>query len=554
VLWQYVWSRERRHRQEQQRLESAVDQRTSELLVEKRRIERKNAEIELLLKGAQEASQLKSEFLANMSHEIRTPMNAIMGMANQLGKTPLDDSQQFYLNTIHSAADNLLIIINDILDLSKIEAGKLAIENIAFEPKLIVERVMQVMMHKAQEKGISLTNSFCDAQLSPILIGDPYRINQVLLNLISNAVKFTEKGNVDISCGVVHDQGDDQVVQIIVKDTGIGMDKSFVKNLFQKFSQEDESVTRRFGGTGLGMSICKQLVELLGGTIQAESEKGLGTTVTCVLPFKKGKTEDLPVKENTIISSTILEGRKILITDDNEINRLVASTILKNYGAITAEAINGADAVEKIRQSDFDIVLMDIQMPEMDGIEATRIIREEISKTLPVIALTALAIQGDEIKFRNAGMNDYLSKPFEENKLLRVLARWLDKVIVPEVEPAKHVKKDARLYDLSKLKDIARGNDAFIDKMIQMFIHQGPESVKEIIDAHNARDYQKVNKTAHRLKTSINTMGIQSIREEIQTIELASEEAQNAEGFGAVISKLDAVISEVVLHLQSPSR
>lgn len=390
----------------------------------------KQKELELELIKAKEVAEAstkaKEMFLANMSHEIRTPMNAIMGMSNQLGKSSLNAEQQFYLNTINSAADNLLIIINDILDLSKIEAGKLTVENIGFEPKAVIERVMQVMVHKAEEKGLSMTNEICDATLSPVLIGDPYRINQILLNLISNSIKFTEKGTVDVSYKVIEDNAVSQTVCITVKDTGIGMDKSFAKNLFQKFTQEDESVTRRFGGTGLGMSICKQLIELLNGTIVVTSEKGSGTTVTFSLPFKKGSYAHLPKKDTGKLPADILSGKKVLVTDDNEMNRLVATTILKNYGALVEEAQNGAEAVDKLNTQSFDIVLMDVQMPVMDGLEATKLIREKFNSKLPIIALTALALKGDEAKFLEAGMNDYLSKPFQENQLVNMVSRWLN--------------------------------------------------------------------------------------------------------------------------------
>jgi PAS domain S-box-containing protein len=394
--------------------------------------QQKLQELELIdaREQAESSVNAKQTFLANMSHEIRTPMNAILGMTNQLGKTNLNKDQHFYLNTIHSAADNLLIIINDILDLSKIDAGKLTLENIGFEPKTVISRVMQVMVHRAEEKGLNFINSFCDARLSPILLGDPYRLNQVLLNLVSNAIKFTHKGDVDISCRVLADFPAKQTVQVTVADTGIGMDESFAKNLFDKFSQEDSSIMRKYGGTGLGMSISKELIDLMGGKINVTSKKGEGTSISIIIDFGKGTIDDMPFKEIVETDTSLLKGKKILITDDNEMNQLVAATILLNYGAEITEAFNGAEAVEKIRETSFDIVLMDIQMPVMDGFEATKIIRESISKTLPIIALTANAINGDDQKCIAAGMNDYLSKPFEEAQLLNIISKWLEKSLI----------------------------------------------------------------------------------------------------------------------------
>jgi PAS domain S-box-containing protein len=516
---------------------------TDRLLAEK--------ELKIAKKVMEELVQTKQNFLANMSHEIRTPMNAIIGMSNQLAKSTLTETQQFYLKVIHTSADNLLVIINDILDLSKIDAGKLTLEKIAFEPRLIIERVMQVMLHRAEEKGLALTNSSCDRILCPVLMGDPYRLNQVLLNLVSNSVKFTEKGIVDISCTVMEENENTQTVQVCVADTGIGMEESFAKNLFNKFTQEDESVTRRFGGTGLGMSICKELIELMGGNITVESKKGLGTKVIFTISFEKGVASQLPVKEIHQVDTTIFKNRRILITDDNEMNRLVASTVFEHYGCIIDEAVNGAEAVEKIKQHAYDIVLMDVQMPVMDGFEATAIIRNTISKDLPVIALTAFAINGDNLKCLDAGMNDYLSKPFEESQLLYVVSKWL---LTYEAKQATQINQitnyDTPLYDLTGLIAMSKGNHKFINKMIMLFCDQTPAAVKEIQQAFAKRDYKKIKTTAHRIRPSIDSMGIQMLKNEIRQIETLAENNQDAEELAELIRKLHTVVEQVVEQLQ----
>ena len=499
---------------------------------------------------AEESTRSKETFLANMSHEIRTPMNAIIGMSAQLAKTNLDNTQQFYLETIHSASDNLLVIINDILDFSKIDAGKLQLERIGFGPMELLNRALRVLSHRAEEKGLSLNNVFFDPAISPVLMGDPYRLNQVLINLISNAIKFTEKGNVDISCGVLNDSLLSQTIQITVKDTGIGMEANFLDCLFEKFSQEDASVTRQHGGTGLGMSICKDLINLMGGEIQVKSKKGIGSTILLKIKFDKGSFENLPEKPFFEVDSKILVDKKILLVDDNQMNRLVAATILANHGAIITTAQNGKEAVEILEKIPFNIVLMDIQMPVMDGVEATAIIRSKISKQLPIIALTANAIKGDNDKYLAAGMNGYLSKPFIEKDLLNVVALWLNKIEAVKFAFSNTVSAD-KLYDLTILQNVGRGDNEFVDKMISLFIAETPEKLIAMEQSYRLHDFKEMGKMAHQIKPIIDNLGIFSLKEPIRIIEKLGQQELNHSDIPLLLKTIRNTVNLVIDALQT---
>lgn len=510
--------------------------------------EQKNLEHELIKArvNAEQLARTKETFLANMSHEIRTPMNAIMGMSNQLAKGSLTAQQQFYLEVIQSASDNLLVIINDILDLSKIEAGKLSLEYIGFEPKLLGIKAMRVLAHKAEEKGIRLTSSFFDPQISHTLIGDPFRLNQVLLNLMSNAIKFTEKGHVDISFRLLEDDDQSQLIKVAVEDTGIGMDKGYIQHLFDKFTQEYESTSRNFGGTGLGMSICKDLVELMGGTISVESKKGVGTIISFIIRSKKGKYTDLPEKQTAKLDADFLIKKKVLIVDDNDMNRLVASIFLENYGAEIINAASGQQGVDEFMAHSPDVILMDIQMPGINGFDATRMIRK-VNNKIPIIALTANAIKGESQKCLDAGMNDYVSKPFKEEDLLKTIAKWLGKEVnIINVEEMIPHENEEALYDLSSLRSISRGNNAFIELMVNTFCEQTPPAVHEMKECYNSGNLTRMKALAHKIKPSIDNLHINPLKQTIRDIENFDAEKTGDTNIVDYLNKTDMIITKVV--------
>jgi signal transduction histidine kinase/CheY-like chemotaxis protein len=368
------------------------------------------------------SAKAKEEFVAVMSHEIRTPMNAIIGMSRLLAKTLLDQKQSEYLDAILIASGNLIVIVNDILDFSKIEAGKLRLEHSGFSFTEVIEYARAVTTHQATEKGLKLEFNV-DTNVADIFIGDVYRINQVVVNLLNNAIKFTHKGTVSTSVELEKDSKDQQAVRICVKDSGIGMTEDFMQDMFTMYSQE-EGVTRKYGGTGLGLKITSQLVELMKGHIEVKSKKNEGSCISVKLSLQKGNEADIPHAAHLRFSENALQGKRILIAEDNNLNVLVVSNVLQNYGAIVVTAANGQQAVDILSsQNNIHAVLMDVEMPVMDGIEATHIIRKNISATLPVIALTANVMPEDKERLLAAGMDDFIAKPFAEADLIGALLR-----------------------------------------------------------------------------------------------------------------------------------
>ncbi len=374
------------------------------------------------LKRAESAEKHTQSFLANMSHEIRTPLNSIIGLSYQLLKYDLRQKEHGFVRTIHSASEHLLVLINDILDTSKIEAGKLGLDQTSFSLRELIQLMVDLLRQKAEEKNIQIITEI-DPALFDQHIGDPHRLKQILLNLLTNAVKFTPKGLIRITCKVEEDEARQQSIALSIIDTGIGIEQEYVDRIFTKFSQEDKSTTRNYGGTGLGMFITKSLVELMGGTITVSSQKEIGTHVRINLSMPKNLVPVIQLPAKTATDSSSLKGLQILVVDDNEMNRLVASTVLENHGIIVSEAVNGADALRKLEKKHFDLVLMDLQMPVMDGLEASLKIRKDLALSVPIVALTASALNEESHRCLDAGMNDFIVKPFKEEDMVQVLLR-----------------------------------------------------------------------------------------------------------------------------------
>lgn len=369
---------------------------------------------------AENAAKTKSDFLSNMSHEIRTPMNAIIGMSDLLLEKTLETESREYVKSIKYSADNLLVIINDILDFSKIEAGKIVFENIDFNIQERLQELKKTFKHKAGEKGLVL-DVVIDDSVPAMLKGDPYRLNQILFNLVGNSIKFTSKGSVIISVKCLSTEKDKLLIQFKVADTGIGIPASKLNSIFESFTQAYTDTTRKFGGTGLGLAITKNLTELQNGKIELESEQGSGTTFTVEIPFNVSTAAVKFSTDKSTIENKNLDQLRILVVEDNLMNQFVAKQILSKWNAEITIADNGKIAVEKLSTTIFDIVLMDLQMPEMSGYEATAFIRSKnttvLNPTIPIIALTADAFAETKRKVLEAGMNDFVTKPFNQEEL-----------------------------------------------------------------------------------------------------------------------------------------
>jgi len=388
-------------------------------VTEEKRKERELHEEKERAESAEIARKVSEQFLANMSHEIRTPMNAVIGFTDIMLKTPLTTEQYQYLEAIKMSGDNLLVIINDILDFSRMRSGKIPIEQTKFKLSRVISMSVELMQPKALKKGIKLSSKI-NEDIPDRLMGDATRLNQVLLNLTANAVKFTAKGEVKIIVKKLSEDEDQVELEFVVKDTGIGIPQDKLDTIFEAFTQANSDTARRYGGTGLGLSIVKELATLQGGSVSVKSKLGKGSSFHFRIKYKKNVLPSSGESDKTILPEKNTKKRNVLLVEDNDMNQLLAHKVLSDWGWSIDIVDNGVEALKKLQESDFDIVLMDIQMPEMDGYEATRQIRNHFPSpkcNVPIMAMTAHVLPSEEEKCRNAGMNGYISKPFDPETL-----------------------------------------------------------------------------------------------------------------------------------------
>ncbi len=512
--------------------------------------ENKRLEVDLVeaKEIAEQSLQAKEIFLANMSHEIRTPLNAIMGMATLMETPDMKSEQKQYLDAISKSSQNLLVIINDILDFSKIEAGELSIEKVGIRMRDIIANVIATMNFKAEEKGIRLTHDI-DKNIPEIVIGDSVRINQILMNLVSNAIKFTNTGFVHISCrDKTVNEKQSCTIELSVEDSGSGINQDQLDSIFESFKQEDTSVSRKHGGTGLGLSIVKQLSELMGGTVTVSSEKGSGSRFMVTIPFKVGSVADLPEDNTREVNPRVLAGTKVLLVDDHEVNRFLIVSFFKEWNIYVEEAENGQEAIDMLRENTYDLVLMDKQMPVLDGIEATQIIRAQVNKEIPIIALSANALKETVDSCLNAGMDDFVAKPFKPNELFAKMITLLgveevdlelDSVAVEQPVDAPKTCS----YDLSALADLVNNDKEQLKIMLGMFTDSAPQDLLDISRNTQKLDFVKVGAIVHKMKPSIMLMNMAEVVPLIPELEnnknFANEELiQKSEKFVTLLSDI----------------
>jgi len=496
----------------------------------------KNIELDYQKKIAERAVLAKDSFLANMSHEIRTPLNAIIGFTDLLAQTDLDEVQQEYIDSVQIAGENLLIIINDILDLSKIESGNLMIESEPFNLKKTLKHVYNLLKVKVQ-KDVEF-NLFLDADMPENVIGDQGRLNQILVNLVGNSLKFTHEGEVTVSVKKTEETDDHYTLRFSVKDTGIGIPKNKLKTIFERFTQGEESTTRTFGGTGLGLNIVKQLVELHKGEIHVKSELNRGSEFFFFMVYKKASAPQSLVKT---VSKNDLGDLKILVCEDNVLNQKLVKSVIHNFGFELDIAANGEEGIEFLSKNEYDLVLMDLQMPLKDGYQTTEYIRNEMNSSIPIIAMTAHSLVGEQERCFKVGMDGYVPKPFKQAVLLKAIKTALSE---------RGTEKKRRI-DFSFLDEMSSGDEDFKKEMINLFLDKIPPQVAELEEAFKKNNHDSVKRLAHNMKSSLEIFMLEDLSRCATIIE---EEASMNKFSTEILDKINILhcgIEDVVKILKS---
>ena len=526
-------------------------------ITEQKRIQNELTEAKIIAetatKNAEEAVKTKQQFLSNMSHEIRTPMNAIIGFTKVVLKTELNAKQKEYLMAIKMSGDALIVLINDILDLAKVDAGKMIFEKTPFKLHLSIRAMLHFFDTKIQKKNLQLITNY-DSKIPEVLLGDPIRLHQIILNLVSNAVKFTHKGTITVSVALIKETKDKATLKFSIADTGIGIGikEKKINEIFENFTQATSSTSRLFGGTGLGLAIAKQLVEAQNGQMEVKSKVNKGSTFSFTLDFAKTHV-DAVLEPEIVELNTDIKDTKILVVEDMELNQLLMKTILDDFGFECDITANGKLAIEKLETKNYDIILMDLQMPEMNGFEATIYIRNVLKLQVPIIALTADVTTVDVEKCRAVGMNDYIAKPVDERLLYSKLIAFSKKpILIIEHTIGEEKKKDTFKYiDMSYLNKLTKSDPNLMSDMIKAYLEQTPSLILSIKQSLVDKDWKKLQAAIHKMIPSFSIMGInpdalsmaKKIHEYAYTIEINEE-------INELVLELEKNCSQACLELE----
>jgi len=462
---------------------------------------------------AEDAVKAKQQFLSNMSHEIRTPMNAIIGFTKVVLKTDLTAKQKEYLTAIKTSGDALIVLINDILDLAKVDAGKMTFTQSPFKMASSISAMLHLFETKIQEKNLKLITKY-DNTIPEVLLGDSVRLHQIILNLVSNAVKFTNLGIITVSVRKLDEDSEKVTIEFAVSDTGIGIPQGKIEKIFENFEQATSGTSRLFGGTGLGLAIVKQLVEPQGGSITVTSNVGEGSTFSFILPFAKTNQEADEkieiVNPDSFPEDSEIKNIKVLVVEDIALNQLLMKTLLDDFGFDRDIAANGKIAIEKLQNKSYDIILMDLQMPEMNGFEATDYIRNKMNSKIPIIALTADVTTVDLAKCKAVGMNDYIAKPVDEKLLYSKIVGLVKKPVLLSEEKKISNSKDNKLrsIDLEYLTRLTKSNPELMMEMISTYLEQTPPLIAAMKRSHSAQDWSSLQAAAHKMIPSFSIVGI----------------------------------------------
>ncbi len=495
------------------------------------------------------AMQIKDQFLANMSHELRTPLHSIFSLSHLLEETSLTDEQSSYVENILNATDILMRMVEDMLDLNKIENGQIKFQNKIFNPHIIVNSLAKMFREKTREKKLAF-NLHYDQTIPEFVLGDPFRLKQILVHLLENAVKYTPKGSVELVCRFAGKGPDSYILDFQIRDTGIGIARENLSLILEKFQQEKTDDRRIYGGQGLGLSIVKQLIELQQGEFTITSKEKQGTEVQFLIPyhFPVGNVLAEEPAESKINGQHI-NSLKVLIAEDVDINQLVIRKHMQKFGFLADFAENGKVALEKLKKGSYDIVLMDMQMPIMDGYEAIRIIRNDFPETIrniPIISITASVMGEAPKKCIDAGANDYVPKPYDIKDLRLKMEKWVtgNNSLPNTMEEAMGEKKQNRnqpLIDLEYLNQLSEGDDDFTISMLSYFLDNTPTVFREMKQFFEEKDWKNLRNVAHKFKPQLTFMGIKSIFNEVETIEQSAASVTNTEIIPELIEKSEQI-------------